>query len=110
MHDLFLAIIVFVTFIAGGLIALYYWGTDNFSKSNWFSTAGLSLSLGYAAIGALGISYLLCSIMIGAYVAYFVYLKDYQSFTPITERSMVSIASGVVIGMSGLIGCIVCAQ
>ncbi len=109
MHELFLAILILGTLIASGLVALYYWGTDNFSKSTWFSTTGLALALGYAAIGALGISYLIFAIIIGAYVVYFIYLKDYQSFTPITESSMVSIASGVVLGMSGLIGCIICA-
>lgn len=109
MHELHLIILILGTLIASGLIALYYWGTDNFSQSTWLSATGLALILGYAAVAALAISYLLFAMVIGAYVVYFVYLKDYQPFTSITESSMASLVSGVTIGVSSLIGCIVCA-
>lgn len=109
MHELHLVILILGMLIASGLIALYYWGTDNFSQNAWLSATGLALILGYSAVGALGVSYLLFAIIISAYVAYFIYLKDYQPFTSVTESSMVSLVSGVIIGISGLIGCIICA-
>lgn len=109
MHELHLIILIFGTLITTGLIALYYWGTDNLSQDTWLPTTGLAIVLGYAAVAALELSYLLFTIIISAYVVYFVYLKDYQPFTSITESSMASLVSGVVIGITGLIGCIVCA-
>lgn len=109
MHETHLIILILGTLIASGLIVLYYWGTDNLPHRTWLSAIGMALLLGYSAVAALGISYFLFTIIIGAYVAYFVYLKDYQPFTSMTEGNMASLASGVVIGISGLIGCIVCA-
>ncbi|MFD1218441.1 MULTISPECIES: hypothetical protein [Microbulbifer] len=109
MHEIHLAILILGTLMAGGLTALYYWSTDNLSHGTWLSSTGLALVLGYSAVAALGISYLLFAIIIGSYVVYFVYLKDYQQFTPTTESSMASLVCGSVIGISGLIGCILCA-
>lgn len=109
MHEIHIAIVIAGVVISSLLVAIYLWARDKLSYQTWLNCSGFGLVLGLVANGSLYIAYLLFAFIIAAYVAYFIHLKSSPGFNFTTESTMGSLFSGVVIGIFGLLGCIICA-
>ena len=108
MHDIHLSI-VFIGILVGLVMAsIYLWIRDSLNTNSIFNVVGFGLVLGLLASASLFNSWFIFIIIMSAYAAYFIYLKDYSAFSPASEGTMVSLVTGVVIGLFGLIGCVVC--
>lgn len=107
MQNLHLAIVLSGVILAGALVFLYYWG-QNRADGSLIGTLLLGVILGLVTVGALLQSYWLFSFILAGYAAYFIYLRDHSAFNATTESTMASLFAGGVIGLSGLVGCILC--
>lgn len=108
MHSLHIIVLIIGVFGSTSVVALYYLAQDRLATKNALFTLGFGGLLGLVAIGAIYSNYFTFAILFSSYVAYFVYLKNVIEFNLKTESTMGSLFMGVVIGFSGLLGCIVC--
>lgn len=108
MHELHLVIIVIGVVSAVAVVSMYYWAAGRLATHEHFNAVLLGCLLGVAAIGAQYYSYIVFSVLVGFYVAYFIYLKSHFDSHWNTAGTMASLVIGTVIGVSGLLGCIVC--
>lgn len=70
----------------------------------------LGLVLGVAAIAIQLQSYVIFSFVIAAYLAGFVYLKSQVAFSPQNASTLASLFIGSIMGIAGLVGCVMCQQ
>ena len=88
-------------------VAVYLWKCGRLTYSSWSQCAGLGLLLGLAAEESICLGKVFVSLIISGYIIYFIYLKEYSEKNIKNENMMLSLVAGVVIGVSGLIGCAV---
>ncbi len=108
MHKLHISIIAIGIAFSVLLSIAYYWANNKLSQRETSTALGVGLLLGVVAIGAQSTDYLIFTIILAAYIAYFVHLKNTAEFNAITESTMVSLFMGSVMGFSSLLGCLVC--
>lgn len=109
MHNIHLMISAIGIIASALMVAVYFWARGRLTYLSWSNSTGLGFLLGFAAIGVICIDKTLFSIVIAGYILYFIYLKDRAEFNQKTEQIMLSLFSGVIIGLSGLIGFVLCA-
>ena len=108
MHNLHLLIMIAGTILSVGFVLLYYWAQERLRTFHATMAVFVGFLLGLAAIGVQYESYFIFSFVIASYLAGFIYLKTNAEFNAQTESIMASLFVGAVMGIAGLVGCVVC--
>ena len=110
MHSIHILILIIGIVVPLILARVYCVNRGVFGKSETVVALLLGLFLGLAALGALHKNYFMYAILIAGYISYFHYLKINFEFNKDIESTFVSLVVGVVIGLFGLVGCLVCSM